>query len=193
MDQCYIVSHVSHDRLLQLLQVLSATCFFLHQMKISQRWGTSRKPWCKFVWRVLMVGWNTKKINTKLLFKPFWIGSKPKLILKSFWMAMELERTMKTLCYWIIQHFTITTNYRWSYFGKECHWVTYMLCNNNKNYYVSVIVLFFYKFLITFLAVLFCNQSLLNTWRWNYMYFEFIGCILQISDNTFFCHQISYI
>ena len=28
MDQCYIVSHVSHDRLLQLLQVLSATCFF---------------------------------------------------------------------------------------------------------------------------------------------------------------------
>lgn len=106
-----------------------------------------------------MVGWNTKKINTKLLFKPFWIGSKPKLILKSFWMAMELERTMKTLCYWIIQHFTITTNYRWSYFGKECHWVTYMLCNNNKNYYVSVIVLFFYKFLITFLTVLFCNQS----------------------------------
>ena len=79
-----------------------------------------------------MVGWNTKKINTKLLFKPFWIGSKPKLILKSFWMAMELERTMKTLCYWIIQHFTITTNYRWSYFGKECHWVAYVMQQQQK-------------------------------------------------------------
>ena len=79
-----------------------------------------------------MVGWNTEKINTKLLFKPFWIGSKPKLILKSFWMAMELERTMKTLCYWIIQHFTITTNYRWSYFGKECHWVTYVMQQQQK-------------------------------------------------------------
>lgn len=132
-----------------------------------------------------MVGWNTKKINTKLLFKPFWIGSKPKLILKSFWMAMELERTMKTLCYWIIQHFTITTNYRRSYFGKECHWVAYVMQRQQKllcKCHCSI-----------FLQVLdhlphspFCNQSLLNTWRWNYMYFEFIGCILQISDNTFF-------
>ena len=139
-----------------------------------------------------MVGWNTKKINTKLLFKPFWIGSKPKLILKSFWMAMELERTMKTLCYWIIQHFTITTNYRWSYFGKECHWVTYVMQQQQKLLCKCHCSIFFTSSWSPSSQSFFVI-SLLNTWRWNYMYFEFIGCILQISDNTFFCHQISYI
>ena len=140
-----------------------------------------------------MVGWNTKKLNTKLLFKPF--GSDLNLNLswnpsEWLWNSREPWKHSATELYNTLQELLITDE---AILAKNVTG-SHMLCNNNKNYYVSVIVLFFYKFLITFLTVLFCNQSLLNTWWWNYMYFEFIGCILQISDFNFSdCHRISYI
>ena len=131
-----------------------------------------------------MVGWNTKKLNTKLLFKPF--GSDLNLNLswnpsEWLWNSREPWKHSATELYNTLQELLITDE---AILAKNVTG-SHMLCNNNKNYYVSVIVLFFTSSWSPS-SQSFSVISLLNTWRWNYMYFEFIGCILQISDNTFF-------